>query len=208
MTKQSRWDKKREELRRRIIETSIHLFQTQGFQETPMEQIAEKCDIARGTLYNHFPNKESILQTYLNDSRQDSEPEILALLAAEGTTRSRLLTALMKISEWSEKNREILRMHTSFRLNGLFSKGGYSTQNLYITLWRILKLGQDRGELRRDMTADSLAKYLNALCTTCFLEWLSGEKPQLGEKEMAELLDLFLSGAMKHPEGGELHELC
>lgn len=204
MTKLSRWDKRRIELRGRIIETSLRLFKSQGFQETTMEQIAEECDIARGTLYNHFPNKESILQTYLKNSREDREPELLALLAAEGDTYSRLLTALMKINEWSENNKEILRMHTSIRLNELFGNGGYSTRNLYLTLTRILKLGQESEELRRDITAESLAIYLSALYSTCYYEWLSGEKAELGQKETADILDFFLNGALKKTEGGEL----
>lgn len=197
MTKPSRWDKKREELRRKIIEKSLELFQTQGFQATTMEQIAEVCDIARGTLYNHFPNKESIIQGYLQNSSEDSEAEILEILEAEGSTYSRLLTALSRINQWSAKNEEILKMHTTFRLNEVTTNaGGLSSGNLYRTLLRIIEKGQQQGELRKDSTAETLTQYLVALYTASFFKWLQGDKAQLGEKEMANLLQFFLYGAV------------
>jgi len=101
----------------------------------------------------------------------------------------------MRINQWCENNKDLLKMHTHFRLNESFTKEGSSSQNLYLTLLRIIELGQKRGELRKDISAESLAKYLSTYYTASFLEWFAGESTQLGEKAMAELLDLFLFGA-------------
>ncbi|MEL1136663.1 TetR/AcrR family transcriptional regulator [Desulfitobacterium sp. THU1] len=194
----SRRDKKREELRERIVSTAIRLFQTQSFKSTTMEQISEVCDIARGTLYNHFSNKESIIKEYLKLTMRDRESEIVALLEDGGSTHSQLLKALMKINEWNENNKEVLRMHTSSCYNEMFTRGkNHSTGNLYNTLLRIIYQGQIAGELRSDISPESLTKHLSALYTQCFLEWISGEKPNLGKHEMEEMLQLFFFGAAK-----------
>lgn len=45
----------------RIINTAKQLFITYGVERTEMKDIAGKLNIARSTLYRHFPNKESII---------------------------------------------------------------------------------------------------------------------------------------------------
>lgn len=44
-----------------ILKTSRHLFSKDGYTETHMQDIAEKAGVSKATLYNYFPNKESLL---------------------------------------------------------------------------------------------------------------------------------------------------
>lgn len=47
--------------RKRILKASRKLFTRLGYEETMMEDIAEKAEVSKGTIYNYFPNKESLL---------------------------------------------------------------------------------------------------------------------------------------------------
>ena len=60
----NRRERKKEETRVSIIDCAVSFFREKGFQETSMEEIAEKSDVSKGTLYNYFENKESILVGY------------------------------------------------------------------------------------------------------------------------------------------------
>lgn len=54
-------ERKKGEIRSRIIDTAMDLLDKQGFEATTVDQIAEKADVAKSILYNYFPAKEAIL---------------------------------------------------------------------------------------------------------------------------------------------------
>ena len=63
--------KKRERTRLAILKSTEVLISQLGFETTSMELIAEKAQIATGTLYNYFPSKSLLLITiYDNLTKQ------------------------------------------------------------------------------------------------------------------------------------------
>lgn len=55
----------KEKVKDRIIRVASDLFYKQGFNSTGINQIIAEADIAIGSLYNHFPSKNELLQAYL-----------------------------------------------------------------------------------------------------------------------------------------------
>lgn len=55
-------------VRARVMDTVTRLFYEQGFQATGINQIIEQSEVAKASLYEHFPSKEAILQAYLEDA--------------------------------------------------------------------------------------------------------------------------------------------
>ncbi len=49
-----------------IIETSIKLFATKGFNATSVQEIVNECDISKGAFYLYFKSKESLLLAIMN----------------------------------------------------------------------------------------------------------------------------------------------
>ena len=49
----------------RILHVASDLFYRQGYNQTGINQIIAEADIAIGSLYNHFPSKNTLLLTYL-----------------------------------------------------------------------------------------------------------------------------------------------
>jgi len=52
---------RREQMHHDILETAARLIAEKGSQTVSLEEIAKEADIARKTLYNHFNNKEAII---------------------------------------------------------------------------------------------------------------------------------------------------
>jgi AcrR family transcriptional regulator len=50
-----------ERTRAHLIDVAIELFFTQGYEQTTMEQIAERADVGSTTLYRYFPSKDLLL---------------------------------------------------------------------------------------------------------------------------------------------------
>ncbi len=52
--------REKEARRRQILDAARGVFQEKGFAETTIEEIAEKTELSKGTLYLYFPSKEEI----------------------------------------------------------------------------------------------------------------------------------------------------
>lgn len=66
--------------RDQIIEAAIEVIAEQGFQRTTIKQIAQKANIADGTIYNYFQNKDAI---FLDIMKRLSEAEVREVQFAE-----------------------------------------------------------------------------------------------------------------------------
>ena len=49
-----------------LARTAAALFEAHGYEAVTMEPIAATADVAKGTLYNHFPAKEAVLAHWLH----------------------------------------------------------------------------------------------------------------------------------------------
>ena len=58
--KLSRKERERAARREYIIDAAEHVVQKSGFEKATMDEIAEKAEVGKGTLYLHFKNKTSI----------------------------------------------------------------------------------------------------------------------------------------------------
>jgi AcrR family transcriptional regulator len=56
-----RRERKKKDTRRRIFRAAIDLFLEKGFDATTIEEIAEKADVAKGTVFNYFRQKTEFL---------------------------------------------------------------------------------------------------------------------------------------------------
>ncbi|MFF1573712.1 TetR/AcrR family transcriptional regulator [Leifsonia sp. NPDC058292] len=56
-----RRERKRAATRQAISDAALELFLARGFDSVSVNEVAQKADVATATLFNHFPNKESLL---------------------------------------------------------------------------------------------------------------------------------------------------
>jgi AcrR family transcriptional regulator len=54
-------ERKKQRTRRTIVEVATRLFVAQGYQQTPLTQIADEADVATSTCFNYFPTKVDIV---------------------------------------------------------------------------------------------------------------------------------------------------
>jgi len=195
---EGRMERKKKETRQKIVKVAIDLFHRQGFNNTTMEQIAEEADIARKTLYNHFPVKEAIADEYVRGLSNGLAKATCETLQNLPDTRSRLLVALDKAYEWVEMNPEITGICLGYRLKntcqGLGDNNGETgTQSI---MAEIIQQGQQAGEIRRDVSVKLLVRQIDILRGSIVLDWLNDSSRFELRQEIAKIVDLFLYGAI------------
>jgi AcrR family transcriptional regulator len=119
--------------RARIAAAALDLFQSQGYAETTIDQIAEAANVGRRTVFHHFASKEAILFDHLMwqrevilervEARPTSEPLLVSLhtvfreLAQRGFDRRML-----------EQIRAVLRTEPRLAVEQL-SAGSFAWEN-------------------------------------------------------------------------------
>lgn len=196
----NRYERKKEETRQTIIDAAINLFYRQGFDSTTMEQIAEEADIARKTLYNHFPIKEAIIVEYLQRFVRQRAPEIGRLIQEHTDTRSRLVAVLNRLMEWAKQlkmTKDIFRIYLSYQMQKIMTDSPEEIQRSGAQgfLAEIIKLGQESGEIRRDIPFEILVSQTDNIRAAGWIRWLIDPKKFVAQDYIEKSVDLFLYGA-------------
>ncbi|MCU1349366.1 MAG: uncharacterized protein JWO56_2396 [Acidobacteria bacterium] len=80
-------DQKSERSRRQVLDAALDLFSHQGYRGTTLREIAEGAKVSVGNVYHHFPEKEAIFKTLLDEYWQitasDRYPFRRALLSGD-----------------------------------------------------------------------------------------------------------------------------
>ncbi len=75
----------------RIVDTASRLFYEQGYNSTGINQIIDEAEIARGSLYNHFPSKRDLLLAYVETASDKWFDALDAFLGGIKSPKRRLL---------------------------------------------------------------------------------------------------------------------
>ena len=107
-----RRERRKLELRARVMETAAELFQAQGFSSTTVSEICDGADVAQKTFFNHFPSKRHLLRELAHLGFDHLLTEIESVRKAKQSTPERLreffrLVAL-HTTEGGPMNRELL----------------------------------------------------------------------------------------------------
>lgn len=189
----SRTSKKVEKTRKLIIETSMEMFKTDGVDNISMAAIAERCDIAKGTLYNHFKCKEAIIAGYmqLNFSSSDFYINSEELL----TTRDRLQAILSLLSKSIKEHQDIFEKYLVYQMQHMVS---FDQDETFESGFRnignfIIDKGIESGELREDLPRAVLREFFEFI----FIEVVKQQykNGQVDQSLLDRHIDLFLNGA-------------
>jgi AcrR family transcriptional regulator len=78
---------------RRLIDAAIELFQTRGYAEVTVSEIAERAGVAKGSVYRHFSSKEAVfaaaIEAMVGEIASRFAAAVTALGGAEGAGRDR-----------------------------------------------------------------------------------------------------------------------
>ena len=105
----SRRERRKREVRDRIMAAAMKRFIRQGFEDTTVDQIAEDADVAQKTFFNYFPTKQDLFHRLAED-RIDEFCQILEEVKEErGSTQDKLEHCFLRLSELLEERKRLAR---------------------------------------------------------------------------------------------------
>jgi AcrR family transcriptional regulator len=194
----NRRERKKEETRENIIDTAVSLFEEKSFQETSMEEIAEKSDVSKGTLYNYFQDKESILVGYFQTIIAAYFEGIKESFTANMDIQTKLYTLLGLISEIFKNHNELALIYFKYRMKAPIDVNLVdSSQRSGIEKWalEIMEKAQENGQLRNDIPALVLTRNFQFLAMSFFVSSIYTKETLDIDIIKNQLIGLFLNGA-------------
>jgi AcrR family transcriptional regulator len=176
------------ERRERLFRAALDLFARKGFAESTVEDITNAADLGKGTFFNYFPSKEHILLAFAemqlgklraaaDEAREKNEP-----------TRVFLRSLGARMTQEPIRNPSIIRiLLQAFLSNTPVRESMMDLQARVIAIHtEIIRLGQQRGEIRDDLPPEVLANVFRQTVFGTLLIWsLYGDATLLSRIEDA-----------------------
>jgi AcrR family transcriptional regulator len=202
-----RRERRSAETRERLFRSALDLFARKGFTETTVEDITEAADVGKGTFFNYFPSKDHILlafgemqlaklQSAVEEARCTGEPmpqflrSLGVRMTQEPIRNPGVVRTLLQAYLSSTPVREAM-LDLQKRVQALHTE--------------IVQLGQDRGEIRKDLPATEIAHVFRQTIFGTLLFWsLYGDATLHPRMESA--FNVLWSGLAPRNAGGASDE--
>ena len=202
--------KPRGEKRDRILEAAIVVFTRKGFHKARISDISAEAEIAYGLVYHYFKNKDEILATIFEERWGGLLEALHAIGRGPGTVRNQLVSiATLILNAFRLRPDWVKVLVLEIQRSSRFAEPTQlrAVGRLFQLLERLLRDGQEAGELRADVDPE-VASYvfigaLEIVITARVLDVLRVEKEKEAEyyeKVARTVVDIFLRG-IGHREG-------
>lgn len=189
MTKElNRQERKKAQTRGLIFETAMELFLKQGYDNTTVEQIVAKADVAKGTFFNHFPTKDAIL-CELGRQRVEMAEVLLqknfSILNSAQEKITRLLEVFGQVNEENKEITELVLRHMLFQMFSDIEQEKHNQRQFKLVIEGLVSEGQAQGEFVNNVEPRHVAEIIVGMYFFILYQWVQGE---LGDSLRQELL--------------------
>ena len=182
--------------RGRIIEAAWQLFYRQGYDDTTVEDIIRESGTSRGSFYHYFEGKDALLSSlsYLFDEKYE---QLMDTIDPDMDRFDQLMYLNRELFSMIE-NRISLDLLARLYSSQLITRGDKHLMDhnrIYYKLLRHIVLeGQQRGELRSDVTVNEVVRTY-ALCERALIyDWCLSNGDYSLVQYGKTMMPMFLGG--------------
>lgn len=186
--------RKRQSVREALATIAGQLFERDGYESVTLDQIALTADVARGTLYNHFPTKAHLLAAWIHQqlARDLESAPIAGMERQEFPDGAAILLDLS--ARWCVAHRDLLPPYLQFCFMDMASpEAARGADGLLARYAQMIGNSQASGRIRADLQASHLSMLFHHLYLGALMRWLTLPNLSLGN-EFSTALDVFLQG--------------
>ena len=183
----------------KIVSAARKLFYEQGYENTTVEDIITLSGTSKGTFYHYFEGKDALLGT-LSVLFDEKYEELLSTIPADQNaldTLAYLNHELFSMVD-SSISLELLARLLSTQLTTRGEKHLLDRNRVYFRILReTVARGQERGEIRTDLTVNEITKAYALMERALMYDWcLCGGEYSLS-KYSTEMMGMFLKNYQK-----------
>ena len=161
------------DLKRKIMEAAWELFQEKGYTATTVNEIIEKAETSKGGFYYYFHAKAELLDSMYELFDEKYEEFYQSIDKTLGSFEQLLALNQFMFEFMSRQiGRELLTSLYISQLSGTTGIRFWGEQRSFVKIiLKIVKYGQERGEIRTDLDCHSLAADIVAEERSQLISW-------------------------------------
>ena len=168
----SRRERKKRANKSRILKAARDLFQAQGFDATPIEEIAETADVSKSTFFNYFPTKESLLAEIAAEEVRDLCRLVNVDLAHVPSAVEKIQRVMhLLVTDTAPR----LRLTRRVLLETMMRPSDIPTPvtEVEALFERLVRQAQAQGEIRADLNPTDVASAFTGAYFAAFSRWIA-----------------------------------
>ncbi|MBD3287851.1 TetR family transcriptional regulator [candidate division KSB1 bacterium] len=184
--------------RQRILKAAARVFSRKGFYKSTVAEIAKEAQVADGTIYLYFKNKDDILITLFEDEMATVIREMKQELSGLDTAEQKIRKFIEKHLALIDENRELAEViQIELRQSHKFMKeySGTKFRDYVNIISSIINEGQKNGEFNQDIIPGIAKIVLFGSLDELSNYWVLSKRKKYSLSLCAQITgDIFLSG--------------
>ncbi len=166
------------EKRRRILRAAITVFARKGYHASKVGEVAVEAGVAYGLVSHYFGSKEELLEQIFHRTWRRMLQAVEELEATETTAREQIAgVATIVLGSWQVDPDLVRVLVREVGRGPQLQQVGDEIQNAFAGLERIIRRGQERGEVRGDISPQLGAWILYGALEELLTGWVFGRLP-------------------------------
>ena len=178
ISKMPRYERKKAQTRERIYRAALKLFSERGLAATTVDEIVAVADVAKGTFFNYFRSKEEIFAFFIEIQLSKVGEAVNEAQKGKRSIRDVLRRAFERLGGEVGSSSNLARALVASVLgnDAACETVGTGMAEGRRLLEVILRLGQERGQVRSDRTVQSMSLAFQQALFGAVVLW--GIRPQ------------------------------
>lgn len=198
-----RREEKRDLTRQQILSAAADLFSEKGYESTTLEEVTERANVSKGTLYYNFESKEDLVVALRRQALSGTVTQVMELMNNGGDPLFLMEKLFLERAAFTEKNPELSKVFFTQRLQFFFFRDEHiappdteegKKRQFRRTIYELVCDAQKRGQIRSDAAPQELATMLSA----CFLHaqgaWIGSDRSTSLVDKTHRWLHMLLDG--------------
>jgi AcrR family transcriptional regulator len=195
-----RRERRKRELRARIVDAARTLFDEQGFDATRVCEIAERAGVAEKTFFNHFATKQHVMRELAIESIGNLLERVEEARQRTPITRERLVYFFTRVADDAEQAGPMRRELVTETIHALHdaTEESAQVQRVHAGFAAIVDDGLASGEIARHRDPEILTHAILGSFYSLMFRW--AHVPDLPLRARCEATARFLADALEQPE--------
>jgi TetR/AcrR family fatty acid metabolism transcriptional regulator len=188
----------------KIIQAATKVFARKGFYNSKVADVAKEANVADGTIYLYFKNKDDLLISIFDESMDAFTAEVQRRVKVVSDPVEKLRRFIQLHLDLVRENQDTAQvLQIELRQSAKFMKeyAGTKFKDYLNIVADILEEGQKQGLFRQDLNATIAKRVLFGAVDEMALEWVLMKKKKYTMEEVAsQICSMFIEGLKTSPD--------
>ncbi|MEX2210142.1 MAG: TetR/AcrR family transcriptional regulator [Gaiellaceae bacterium] len=187
-----------EDRRTAIRTAAVRVFARKGFHAARVGDIAAEAGVAHGLLYHYYESKEALLESVFRDTWSAMLDRMREVEESPEPAREQLrMVAAVVLRTWRRDADLVRVLVREVTRTPAIQRQAQEVGHAFEAIERIIRSGQERGQLRDDLDARLAAFVFYGALEEILTGWVLGQLPD-GEEDIARaertIIELMTGG--------------